>query len=325
MSPLSFSFDLLLGIGLLWLAWRAITSPGRFTAVVLFMVFGFVMAIAWARLGAPDLALAEAAISAGITGALLLNACKAVLVDTPEVDESDTGEMPRLLPHWLALLVCGALGAGLAAVMAWLAADRPEVSPALLEAVTTHTLDNPVTVVLLDLRGYDTLLEMVVLLAAFLGVRVVLEQKNLPSLHATATTTPPMVDPLVAMATPVLLMTALFLFWTGMEAPGGAFQAGALLGALAVMHLLTGSIEPLTDHTPPVLRFALVIGLLLFSLLACLSLVWSGWPLSYPDAAAKAVILAIEFSLMVSIAVTLALLFAGTPGIQPRSSKGPVS
>jgi uncharacterized MnhB-related membrane protein len=32
------------------------------------------MALAWARLGAPDIALAEAAIGAGLTGALLLDA-----------------------------------------------------------------------------------------------------------------------------------------------------------------------------------------------------------------------------------------------------------
>lgn len=67
-------FDLLLVTALLWSAVRALTTPDLFRAVVLFIVFGLLMALAWARLDAPDIALAEAAIGAGLTGALLLDA-----------------------------------------------------------------------------------------------------------------------------------------------------------------------------------------------------------------------------------------------------------
>lgn len=74
MSLLQLSFDVLLGLGLLWLAWRALASPDLFKAVVLFVSFGLLMALAWVRLEAPDVALAEAAIGAGLTGALLMAA-----------------------------------------------------------------------------------------------------------------------------------------------------------------------------------------------------------------------------------------------------------
>ena len=67
-------FDLLLVAALLWSAVRVLTTPDLFRAVVLFIVFGLLMALAWARLDAPDIALAEAAIGAGLTGALLLDA-----------------------------------------------------------------------------------------------------------------------------------------------------------------------------------------------------------------------------------------------------------
>ena len=67
------AFDLLLVAALLWSAARALTTPDLFRAVVLFIVFGLLMALAWARLDAPDIALAEAAIGAGLTGALLLD------------------------------------------------------------------------------------------------------------------------------------------------------------------------------------------------------------------------------------------------------------
>lgn len=67
-------FDLLLVVALLWSAARALTAADLFHGIVLFIVFGLLMALAWARLGAPDIALAEAAIGAGLTGALLLDA-----------------------------------------------------------------------------------------------------------------------------------------------------------------------------------------------------------------------------------------------------------
>jgi energy-converting hydrogenase B subunit D len=64
--------DGLLVLILLWLAYAALSSRDLFRGIVLFIAFGLVLSMAWARLGAPDVALAEAAIGAGLTGALLL-------------------------------------------------------------------------------------------------------------------------------------------------------------------------------------------------------------------------------------------------------------
>lgn len=66
-------FDLLLAAALLWSALRAMTVPDLFRAVVMFIVFGLLIALVWARLEAPDLALADAAVGAGLAGALLLD------------------------------------------------------------------------------------------------------------------------------------------------------------------------------------------------------------------------------------------------------------
>jgi len=67
-------FDGLLALGLLVLAWSLLRSPDMFKAIVLFISFGLVMSLAWVRLKAVDIALAEAAIGAGLTGALFLSA-----------------------------------------------------------------------------------------------------------------------------------------------------------------------------------------------------------------------------------------------------------
>lgn len=73
---LATTFDLLLMAALLGLAAAAVFSRDLFRSVILFIVFGLLMALAWARLRAPDIALTEAALGAGLTGALLLHALR---------------------------------------------------------------------------------------------------------------------------------------------------------------------------------------------------------------------------------------------------------
>ncbi|WP_253447611.1 hydrogenase subunit MbhD domain-containing protein [Natronospira proteinivora] len=312
-------FDGLLCLGLLWLAWQVVISPGQFRATVLFMVFGLLMAACWARLGTPDLALAEAAIGSGITGALLLNACKASYTQSQPASETPPGKLYR----GACVVLCLLLSAGLA----WLMLPMPGTGGPTADAVTTaqadHFLGNPVTSVLLDYRAYDTLLEMVVLLLAIMGARILIHQTHLPSLHPPRQSDPPMVAPLVAAATPLMLLTAFYLFWAGSHSPGGAFQAGALLGALGVMYRLTGRMAA-RDHASPLIRLLLIVGLGLFSLFAVWGLWIDGMPLSYPavETLAYGLVLGIEFALMISIALTLMLMFSATPGLAMTRQPG---
>lgn len=67
------AFDLLLGLTVCTTAALSLASRELFRAIVMFIVFGLSMALVWVRLEAPDIALAEAAIGAGITGVLLLD------------------------------------------------------------------------------------------------------------------------------------------------------------------------------------------------------------------------------------------------------------
>ncbi len=313
-------FDLLICAGMLALVWRAVTAPDLFHSVVMFMVFGLLMAVTWARLGSPDLALAEAAIGAGITGALLLNACRGVMADSAPTRRVPASGMDAGLPRPLVMLFCGGAGVGLA----WLMAGNtlpPDLTASMASAAAAeHALGNPVTAVLLDFRGYDTLLEMVVLLMAYLGMNVLIAGRALPDLHPSQRITAPMLAPLLALVTPVLLLTALYLYHAGSHAPGGAFQAGALLGALGVLHRLTGRLVA-TGRAAAPMRALLVIGLAMFSVLAWLALSWGPVPLSWPPVFGYTVLLVVEFALMLSIGVTLVLLFAAAPGLARGNSE----
>ena len=69
-------FDGLLLFSIVGLAWASLATSDERRSVILFMAFGLVLAVAWGRLLAPDVALAEAAIGAGLSGALLLAAVR---------------------------------------------------------------------------------------------------------------------------------------------------------------------------------------------------------------------------------------------------------
>ena len=88
-------FDALLGLLLLGLAWLLLSCRDLFKAIVLFVAFGLLMAIVWVRLDAPDVALAEVAIGAGLTGALLMSALAKLPVDNPP------GRYSNEKTHWL--------------------------------------------------------------------------------------------------------------------------------------------------------------------------------------------------------------------------------
>ena len=68
------TLDILLALLITTVAAATVLSRAVLTSVVLFIAYGVLAAIAWVRLGAVDVALAEAAIGAGLTGSLLIGA-----------------------------------------------------------------------------------------------------------------------------------------------------------------------------------------------------------------------------------------------------------
>ena len=86
MANVELVIDLALAISMLILAWLTLSSRQLFTSIVLFVSLGLLATLAWARLGAWDVAIAEAAIGAGLTGALLLAAWRRLPQDRHGTD-----------------------------------------------------------------------------------------------------------------------------------------------------------------------------------------------------------------------------------------------
>ncbi|SER02892.1 Uncharacterized MnhB-related membrane protein [Nitrosomonas sp. Nm51] len=298
-------FDAVLGAALLWLAWHALASPDLFKAIVLFVSFGLLMALAWVRLDAPDIALAEAAIGAGLTGAILL----ATLAKLQTMTGKNTFVLSAQ-PAFKSLFLRGlliVLLSGSAAGIGYAVWVLPSNSNGLRLDVAANLdasgVSNPVTAVLLNFRGYDTMLEMTVLLMALLGIWSLGGLPPRPRRPAAA-----VLDIFSRFLAPVFILVAAYLLWVGADAPGGAFQAGSVLGAAGVLMLLSGW-RPHDRFTLRYLRFALTAGASAFIILGLLTMLHQGQLLAYPPAQAGTLILLLESLATVSIAATLAALF----------------
>lgn len=305
-------FDPLLCLAIVAVAVRALATADLFEAVVLFMVFGLLLSFAWARLQAVDVAIAEAAIGAGLTGALFLNAL------------GRSGDLPaeaRRQRRWTALLPV----LGLAAVLA-LALGRtllaPVGAPGLREAVMAELpasgVSNPVTAVLLNFRAYDTLLEVAVLTLAVAAVWSVRPEHSADPARTLAPG--PILIALVRIIAPIAIVVGAYLLWAGSSAPGGAFQAGAVIGAAGILLQVAGFIGP-PDRRRGAVRMAVVGGLAGFLGVAVGVMGGSRQFLEYRAESASGLILLVETLLTISIAVMLFALFAGA-GRPPAGARG---
>ncbi len=233
--------------------------------------------------------------------------------------------------RWLLALPVVLGGAAFAAALIAAMLDLPDAAIDLRLAVVTHLVDSgvehPVTAVLLNYRGYDTLLEIAVLLLALFGLLAASDRTGAPVappadllLQTLARIAVPqqrraimpcksnlLLQTLARIAVPLAVVFAVYLLWAGAFRPGGAFQAGAVLAAGAVLLHLVGLI-PGWARPKLALRAGLVAGFLLFLAIAA-ALLADGAMLLYPPAVAGQLILAIEAGLTLSLGLILAGLF----------------
>lgn len=202
------------------------------------------------------------------------------------------------------LLALGLAGALMAAILDLPAADV-DLPAAVAANMHASGVSHPVTAVLLNFRGYDTLLEVAVLLLALLGMLAAAPPAQGGSAYFPHAD--PMLQTLARLATPLMIVTAGYLLWAGAFRPGGAFQAGAVLAAAVALLRLVGLLPPL-HALRPCLRAGLAAGFALFLAVAAVLLA-EGALLRYPPAYAGALILLVEAGLSVSLGLILAGLY----------------
>ncbi len=293
-------FDALLGVALIALAIAVLVVRDRFAMIVLFIIFGLMTALAWVRLSAPDVALAEAAIGTGLAGALMLKTLH-------HIRAAPAAPVPVSVGVVFANMgFCAMVFAGLAIAFMATSLEAPGLAPQVAQNIDASGVAHPVTAVLLNFRAYDTLMEVVVLLAAIIAVWMIergIEQA--PARHLGE-----IYRGFARLALPAIVVIGTYLLWVGAYAPGGAFQGGAALAAVGLLLLLSGLYRPQPAHRP-IARLGFVLGIAVFASVALLVASGGRLPFEYPPTHAKTLILLVEGVVTISIAVTLAALFRG--------------
>ena len=319
-------FDLLLALAITALAMAVMAVRDLFAAIVLFIIFGLFSALAWVRLSAPDVALAEAAIGTGVTGALLLKTLHHIrhvtgaLGRQDAVSQTPASPVPLPVPMpviWANAAFCGLITLGLAVAFLGAPQAGPGFDALVADAMPASGVDHPVTAVLLNFRAYDTLMEVVVLLAAVIAVWQI--ERGLSDAPAPALGE--VFQGFARLTLPAIVVLGTYLLWKGAEAPGGAFQGGAVLAAVGLVLLLARLYVPQPSHRP-VARWVFVLGTGAFAAVALLVTGGGRVAFQYPPDHAKTLILLIEALVTISIAVTLAALFHGREPVALRVEGG---
>jgi len=283
-----------------------IVARDTFAAAVGFIAYGLLLTLVWVRLSGVDVALTEAAIGGGLTGALLIGAATRLRTTEAAARAETPGAFTRVLAALVAVLVSAAL---MACVLA-LPDPAPTLAPEVAANIAVTEVGNPITA----FRAMDTLLEAIVLLFALIGVWSLAPDRVWggrpgPRQHA---------DPngilayVARVLPPIGIVVGMYIFWVGADHPGGKFQGATIIAAMWLLTIMAG----LTD-APPIsrtwLRIGLVAGPLVFIAIGIAGAVSAGAFLAYPDGFAKPLIIVIELALMPSLALILALMLAGAP------------
>jgi multisubunit Na+/H+ antiporter MnhB subunit len=255
-------------------------------------------------------ALTEAAIGGGLTGALLVGAASRLR----GTEAAARAERPRALVRAAAALLSVAVTAALAIGVLMLPDPAPTLAPQAMANIAATGVGNPITAVLLAFRAMDTLLEAIVLVFALIGVWSLGPDHawgGRPGARHRA-------DPngilayLARVLPPIGIIVGTYIFWVGADHPGGKFQGATIIAAMWLLAIMAG----LAD-TPPVsrtwVRVGLAAGPLVFIAIGLMGAVTAGAFLAYPDGYAKSLIIVIELALMPTLALILALLIAGAP------------
>lgn len=177
LSNIIFIANLVILLFLVGISLAIIRSKNLLTASVLLSVFSMLMAVQYLILGAPDVAITEGAVGAGISTILLLLGI--FLVGSKE--KRIKGK--KFFPALLIMSVTGVLIYASGQLPIFGAGDTPAqthvASYYIANSINDTGVPNVVTSVLASYRGYDTFGETIVIFTA--GIAVFMLLGGLPS------------------------------------------------------------------------------------------------------------------------------------------------
>ncbi|MWD28922.1 monovalent cation/H+ antiporter subunit A [Aquicoccus sp. SCR17] len=219
----------------------------RLLALVMMGVIGLMVSIAFNYLSAPDLALTQ--ISVEVVTIILMLLALNFLPNTTPVESG----WPRRIRDGIVALAGGIAAAGLTYTIL--------VQNPVMEPISGYHLENAykgggghnvVNVILVDIRGFDTFGEIIVLGIAALIIYALTEAllrgpvrarliKRRPDQPRSGDAHPLMMVVVTRVMLPVMLMVGLYIFLRGHNEPGGGFIAGLVVAiAVVVQYMASG-------------------------------------------------------------------------------------
>lgn len=211
-------------------------------SLVMLSTCGLLVTLAFARFSAPDLALTQ--VSVEVVTVLLLVLAIYFLPNLQPVVETIPA---RLRNGLLALAGGGLLGSVAYEVMTREPAQG--IAPYFLaNALPGSGGHNVVNVILVDFRGFDTMVEVSVLVVAGLAVKALLRGLRLKAqdtgpggLPWSSQSHPLLLAILARLMLPLTMLVAVFVFLRGHNLPGGGFIASLIVSiALLLQYVASG-------------------------------------------------------------------------------------
>ena len=296
-----------------------VRTENLFVAVMLMAIFSLLMAANFFILDAADVALTEAAVGAGVTTVIFLGA----LALTVERERS------KNVGRWLALGIVSLT----VLVLIYATFDKPRlgdpnapvhqhVAPWYLEKTPELIgIPNVVTAVLGSFRGYDTLGEVFVVLAACIGVLFILgvappAHRAPPKTESSGLSHHVVPQVVGRILIPFIVLFGLYVQFHGEYGPGGGFQAGAIIATGLILHaILEGESAALRAIPGSVLLGMVAGGALLYTLVGIAGILLGGNFLDYSVLSADPVkgqqigIIAIEAGVGMTVCGALLSIF----------------
>lgn len=288
----------------------------RLSAVIVVGISGYALSFLFVLHGAPDLALTQL-LSETLIMVLFMLVLRKMPANAPE-QQNPEGTRRRA---WLSVIVGITVPLiGLFAMNARSARPISEFMPELAHKIGHGA--NTVNVLLVDLRGWDTMGEMTVLAIAATGVISLIyrtqsfsRDSRRPTLRVTGrrwlaaepeteqqANRSLMIEVSTRLLFPSMIVLSLYFFFAGHNAPGGGF-AGGLVAALAfTLRYLAGGRHELNEALPIDAGRILGVGILTSLVAAIVPMLFGNPPLA--SAVAE-----FEVPLIGTLAVPSALVF----------------
>ncbi len=250
MSPVDAVTGLSMGMLALSALITVVFHRRRLVALLMLSVVGLLVALAFVRFSAPDLALTQLSVEM-VTMVLLMLALFFLPATTPGESSSLRGLRDFVLAGGFGTLV---------ALLVYAVLSRPYESIAhffIDNSVSGGGGTNVVNVILVDFRGFDTLGEISVLAIAGVGIYALLgglqlfQPKQDAEGHAWARDRHPLIlATLSRLLLPLALLISAFIFLRGHNLPGGGFIAGLITSVALILQYVANGVQWTRSRLP---------------------------------------------------------------------------